>query len=319
MPAQGDDRAIEPARVQPAVGHHDDGPARGHPLGERFEQGEPFGLPGVGHVGGEDLPGHGNGAAAVHDADRQHGEDGTQAGGIQGQGQPLGRPTFEHPGQQRREAGSDIEFLTLGARLGGGGLVELLEPRAEGVEADAQQGDQGGDDTVEAAPLGEDHAEAVQGQDGGLGPTERGRRRRLARSRRRVVVRRGMGGPPVNTVVPITSCPRGENLMPRQLLTSYRVRKTPPSEGGPGGRGGGAKPTRGPRSGDHRSARGRRTPPTDSWGVRRPRGGQDARPIRPRMGPGRRQAPRRPHDAGRPTRDVAGTRGLRRPARGGRP
>src|SRR5258707_611685 len=45
-------------------------------------------------------------------------------------------------------------------------------------------------------------------------------------------LRRGMGGPSVNTVVPITSCPRGENLMPRQLLTSYRVRKTPPSEGG---------------------------------------------------------------------------------------
>src|SRR3954451_22705379 len=48
-------------------------------------------------------------------------------------------------------------------------------------------------------------------------------------------LRRGMGGPPVNTVVPITSCPRGENLMPRQFLTSYRVRKTPPSE--PGARG----------------------------------------------------------------------------------
>ena len=60
--------------------------------------------------------------------------------------------------------------------------------------------------------------------------------------------------------------------------------------------------TRGPRSGGHRSARGRRTPPTDSWGVRRPRGGQDPRPIRPGMGPGRRQAPRRPHDAGRPAR-----------------
>ena len=30
-------------------------------------------------------------------------------------------------------------------------------------------------------------------------------------------------------------------------------------------------------------------------------GGQDARHIRPRMGPGREQAPRRPHDAGRPT------------------
>ena len=61
------------------------------------------------------------------------------------------------------------------ARLGGGRLVELLEPGAEGVEADAQHGDQGGHDTVEATPLGEDHAEAVEGQDGGLGPRELGK------------------------------------------------------------------------------------------------------------------------------------------------
>ena len=94
---------------------------------------------------------------------------------------------------------------------------------------------------------------------------------------------------------------------------------TPRTPGDRGGGGGAAKLTRGPRSGDHRSARGRRTPPTDSWGVRRPRGGQDARPIRPRMGPGREQAPRRPHDAGRPIRAVAGTMGFRRPDRGGRP
>ena len=86
-------------------------------------------------------------------------------------------------------------------------------------------------------------------------------------------------------------------------------------------------PTPSPKGGDpslplhppETNSRGRRTPPTDSWGVRRPRGGQDARPIRPRMGPGREQAPRRPHDAGRPIRDVAGTWNLRRPARGGRP
>ncbi len=125
-------------------------------------------------MGGEDLPGHGEGGAAGHDADRPHGEDGAQAGGIQGQGQPLRRPAFEHPGQQRGEAGGDIELLTSGPRLGRGGLGELLEPPAEGVESDGHEGEQGGDDTVEAAPLGEDHAEAVQGQDGGLGPTEVG-------------------------------------------------------------------------------------------------------------------------------------------------
>jgi hypothetical protein len=63
----------------------------------------------------------------------------------------------------------------------------------------------------------------------------------------------------------------------------------------------------------------RPSPPTDSWGRRPPRGGQDARPIRPGMGPGREQAPRRPQDAGRPTGALAGAMGCRRPARGGRP
>ena len=113
-----------------------------------------------------------------------------------------------------------------------------------------------------------------------------------------------------------TRAGRGRRRNGRAAVREW-PRSPPPAPPVPGG--GAAKLTRGPRSGDHRSARGRRTPPTDSWGVRRPRGGQDARPIRPRMGPGRRQAPRRPHDAGRPIRDVAGTWNLRRPARGGRP
>ena len=44
----------------------------------------------------------------------------------------------------------------------------------------------------------------------------------------------------------------------------------------------------------------RPSPPTDSWGRRPPRGGHDARLLRARMALGRRQAPCRPHDAGRP-------------------
>ena len=73
-----------------------------------------------------------------------------------------------------------------------------------------------------------------------------------------------------------------------------------------------------PPSPPETNSRGRRTPPTCSWGVRRPRGGTDADPSG-HDGPGRRQAPRRPHDASRPTRDLAGIRGRRRPDRGGRP
>ena len=56
-----------------------------------------------------------------------------------------------------------------------------------------------------------------------------------------------------------------------------------------------------------------KTPPSERtpWGVRRARvEGGNPRPIRPRIGPhGAPQAPRRPHDAGRPTRDVAGAQG----------
>ena len=103
----------------------------------------------------------------------------------------------------------------------------------------------------------------------------------------------------------------------RQANGPAATPRTPPGTGGAGG--GLRNETRGPRSGDHRSGRGRRTPPTCPWGVRRPRGGHDARLIRARMALGRRQAPRRPHDAGRPPRALAGARNFRRPDRGGRP
>ena len=81
--------------------------------------------------------------------------------------------------------------------------------------------------------------------------------------------------------------------------------REPRNAGGPGPTPGTGGPAPSPKGGDPLSpftprrliSRGRRTPPTDSWGVRRPRGGQDARPIRPRMGPGANRPP-----AGRMTR-----------------
>ena len=91
---------------------------------------------------------------------------------IRRQGQAGRAPTAEDPGQQRGEAGGHVELGAMLARLGVGRLVELLEPRAERVEALAQQGDQGGDDTVEAAAARKEHAKALEGQYGGLGPRE---------------------------------------------------------------------------------------------------------------------------------------------------
>src|SRR5262249_32896271 len=81
----------------------------------------------------------------------------------------------EDPGQQGGETGGDVERVATSARLGGGRLIELLEAGAEGVETHAQHGDQGRHDAAEATPLGQDHAEAVEGQDGGLGPREVGK------------------------------------------------------------------------------------------------------------------------------------------------
>jgi hypothetical protein len=67
-------------------------------------------------------------------------------------------------------------YVAAPARFGGR-LGELLKPGAAGVKAHAQHGDQGGDHALEAAPVGQDHAEAVEGQDGGVGPRELGKGR----------------------------------------------------------------------------------------------------------------------------------------------
>ena len=198
---------------------------------------------------------------------------------------PAWRPGGR-PGRGRARARADRRPARNGharaARPNAGAGVARGGPTPRGIEAEAGGGG--------ATGRGRAGADAGTGEPGTRGRTREGARRGAGRRRVASRARRGW--------------PRGH---------------PPHPPGDRGGGGGAAKPTRGPRSGDHRSARGRRTPPTDSWGVRRPRGGQDARPIRPRMGPGRRQAPRRPHDAGRPIRDVAGTTGCRRPARGGRP
>ena len=66
---------------------------------------------------------------------RQDGEPVGEAGRIQRQGHTSTAPALEDPGQQRREAGGDVEFAAPFARLGGGRLVELLESGAKGVKA----------------------------------------------------------------------------------------------------------------------------------------------------------------------------------------
>lgn len=102
----------------------------------------------------QDLPGHGDGTAAVDDANRQDGKDVSHAGGIQRHSQPRRRPTLENPSQQRSEAGGDLELATMVAvGFGLSRLVELLKAGSDCRELESQEGDQGGGDTVESAPL----------------------------------------------------------------------------------------------------------------------------------------------------------------------
>ena len=73
-------------------------------------------------LGMQDLPGHGDGLAAVDDADRQDREAVAQAGRIHAK---ASRSTAS-PGGSRPaggETGGDVELVALLARLGGGRLV----------------------------------------------------------------------------------------------------------------------------------------------------------------------------------------------------
>src|SRR5262249_44126045 len=81
-------------------------------------------------------------------------------------------PPGENPVQQGSKATGGIEFGTL-ATLGTSffvlGLVELAESLSDGVVGGEQQGSELQGDGGQAASVGQHHAEAVQGEDEGLG------------------------------------------------------------------------------------------------------------------------------------------------------
>src|SRR5207244_619087 len=164
-----------------------------------------------------------------------------QTGGVQGQGQARRWPTFQGPFQQGCEAGGDIELPTLDARLGLLGLVELLEARPDGGEVPAQDGNQGIDDTVEATSPGHDQAEAVEGQDDRLGPTEvpgEGGDDLVAPGVDWMAARHG-GALRNQGCWFHTGFPREPHASPKDC-PPFQLRKTPPSEPGEReGRGGG--------------------------------------------------------------------------------
>ena len=74
-----------------------------------------------------DAPGHGDGAATVHDADDDGGDLVPFQRGIYGQGQAAGEPPGEDPAEQGREAESNVQFGLAGT----GPVAAVVEPLPE--------------------------------------------------------------------------------------------------------------------------------------------------------------------------------------------
>ena len=100
---------------------------------------------------------------------RQDGQAVEEAGRIQGHGQAAAGPVGEDPSQQRGEAGRHVEFAAMVPRLVVGPLVPIAQSFAEGIQRAVEDRDQGTDHGGQAAGASQDHAEAPEGQDGGLG------------------------------------------------------------------------------------------------------------------------------------------------------
>src|SRR5262249_28816568 len=74
MPGQGLARRTQPTGLPATVGQHNHGPVGGHAALSVATEGCPMGTPSAGTPGLDDAPGHGDGTAADHHADREHGE-----------------------------------------------------------------------------------------------------------------------------------------------------------------------------------------------------------------------------------------------------
>ncbi len=144
----------------------------GHRRTQLAQQAQDRPHPGALLVGGEDVPGHRDGGAAIQNTHDQGDDLVTMRGGVNGESQGVALPPTEQPAQQGGKAQADIE---LGAT--GGGLVgAIVEPFAQAL-AQAVPGtprEQGGEDGRFAGTLGEDRAIAPQGQAALLGGAQVG-------------------------------------------------------------------------------------------------------------------------------------------------
>ena len=140
------------------VAEHDDGHILGNRWGQGLQQFHGGVHPGAGLVGVPDVPGHGDGATAVENADDDGGGLVAFEGGVYGQGQAARPPPAEDPPQQWREAESYVQLGLAGSRA----VAAVVEPLPEALAqvVPVAPGREGGGHGVLAGAAGEDGAAA---------------------------------------------------------------------------------------------------------------------------------------------------------------
>ena len=148
------------------VAEHDDGHILGNRWGQGLQQFHGGVHPGAGLVGVPDVPGHGDGATAVENADDDGGGLVAFEGGVYGQGQAARPPPAEDPPQQWREAESYVQLGLAGSRA----VAAVVEPLPEALAqvVPVAPGREGGGHGVLAGAAGEDGAADPQRQAGQL-------------------------------------------------------------------------------------------------------------------------------------------------------
>ena len=150
----------------PWFAEHDDGHFGWNGRSQLLEQSHGRVCPGAFLGGVVDVPGHGNGATAVEDAD----DDGCGLvaldSGVDGQCQMAGVPPGQNPAEQGREAERDVQSSPAGT----GAVAAVVEPFAQILAQavpSAPRGE-GGDHGALTGAAGENGSEYPQDQAGQL-------------------------------------------------------------------------------------------------------------------------------------------------------
>jgi hypothetical protein len=171
-PAQPANAAQQPAGLQAASGHHDHGPRAGHGRPPLAQPAPPCTAPGLGPVGQQERPGHGNRTAARDDAAGHHRAARAQGGGLESPGDLGPLPATQHPAPQGLNTRVAGERWTALPPVGRDLLPDLpprLPPGRRRAVAPTSQEDGHGRQGTRA---GEHQAQTPPGQHRGLGLTQ---------------------------------------------------------------------------------------------------------------------------------------------------